>query len=83
MQLGKISREKETITDVYKIGKIVPKISTITVPTEMYDQYNFILQGFLVRYFKISISPYNQYDYFLTKKKLFLSNTGRIQKIRP
>jgi hypothetical protein len=57
MQLGKISREKETITDVYKIGKIVPKISTITVPTEMYDQYNFILQGFLVRYFKISISP--------------------------
>lgn len=34
----------------------------------MYDQYNFILQGFLVRYFKISISPYNQYDYFLTKK---------------
>lgn len=70
MQKGKISREKETLTDVYKIGKVVPKFSTLTVPLEMYDQYNFILQGFLVRYFNISISPYEQYDYFLKEKTL-------------
>lgn len=70
MQKGKISREKDILTDVYKIGKTVPKFSTMTVPLEMYDQYNFVLQGFLVRYFNISISPYKQYDYFLKEKTL-------------
>jgi 4-amino-4-deoxy-L-arabinose transferase-like glycosyltransferase len=68
LQTGKISREKETLSDVYKIGQVVPKFSTITVPEEQYDQYNFVLQGFLVRYFHISISPYKKYDYFLTEK---------------
>ncbi|MBK6361959.1 MAG: glycosyltransferase family 39 protein [Saprospiraceae bacterium] len=68
LQTGKISREKETLSDVYKIGQVVPKFSTITVPEDQYDQYNFVLQGFLVRYFHISISPYKEYDYFLTEK---------------
>ena len=68
LQTGKISREKETLSDVYKIGQVVPKFSTLTVPEDQYDQYNFILQGFLVRYFHISISPYKEYDYFLTEK---------------
>jgi len=70
MQKDKISREEQTLTDVYKIGKVVPKFSTLTVPLEMYDQYNFVLQGFLVRYFNISISPYKEYDYFLKEKTL-------------
>jgi 4-amino-4-deoxy-L-arabinose transferase-like glycosyltransferase len=69
LQKDKISREHATMTDVYQIGKVVPKFSTMTVPLEMYDQYDFILQGFLVRYFNISISPYQQYDYFLKEKK--------------
>ncbi|MBK8151822.1 MAG: hypothetical protein IPK61_01270 [Saprospiraceae bacterium] len=58
MQKGKISREQDIVSDVYKVGSVVPRFSTITVPLEMYDQYDFILQGFLVRYFNISISPY-------------------------
>jgi 4-amino-4-deoxy-L-arabinose transferase-like glycosyltransferase len=69
-QKDKISREREIVTDVYKIGKVVPRFSTMTVPLEMYDQYDFILQGFLVRYFNISISPYKQYEYFLSEKTL-------------
>lgn len=68
MQKGKISREEATLTDVYRIGKLVPRFSTMTVPEEEYDQYNFVLQGFLVRYFNISISPYKEYDYFLREK---------------
>ncbi len=67
---GKIGRDQDIVTDVYEIGKVVPKYSTITVPKEMYNQYDFVLQGFLVRYFNISISPYQEYDYFLTEKKL-------------
>ena len=69
LQIGKISRSNEVVTDVYKIGTIVPKFSTITVPPEMYDQYDFKLQGYLVRYSNISISPYKEYDYFLKEKK--------------
>ena len=37
---------------------------------KMYDQYDFILQGFLVRYFNISISPYQQYRYYLKEKDI-------------
>ncbi len=81
MQKSKISRENETVTDVYKIGKVVPKFSTITVPLEMYDQYDFILQGFLVRYFNISISPYKKYDYYLKEKKMALIQPELYEKI--
>jgi len=67
---NKIEREETIITDVYKIGSEVPKFSTVTVPEEMYDEYDFVLQGYLVRYFNISISPYKMYDYFLKEKSL-------------
>lgn len=67
-QFGKISREKETLSDVYLIGEIVPRFSTITVPDNLYDEYDFILQGFLVRYFNISIDPTRKYKYFLNEK---------------
>jgi hypothetical protein len=45
---GKVSRENETIVDVYAIGKVVPEKSVLTVPSSLYDEYDFILQGFLV-----------------------------------
>lgn len=67
---NKIERQEDIITDVYEIGKVVPKFSTITVPENMYDQYNFELQGYLVRYFNISINPYKEYDYFLKENDL-------------
>lgn len=67
-QIGVISREKEKLSDVYKIGKIVPRFSTLTVPENQYDEYDFVLQGFLVRYFNISIDPSATYKYFLTEK---------------
>jgi 4-amino-4-deoxy-L-arabinose transferase-like glycosyltransferase len=69
-QFGKVSREKEVVADVYEIGKIVPSHSSITVPKVMYDEYNFILEGFLVRYFNISLDPYEMQDYFLTDRSI-------------
>jgi hypothetical protein len=68
LQFGKISREEAILTDVYKIGKVVPVFTTMSVPKEQYDQYNFILQGFLVRHFFISISPEKNLPYFLAEK---------------
>jgi hypothetical protein len=63
-----IEREEMIITDVYEIGKVVPKYSVLTVHESMYDQYNFILQGYLVRYLNVSISPYDNFEYFLKEK---------------
>ncbi len=81
LQKGKIGRDPEIVTDVYKIGAVVPKFSTITVPKEMYNQYDFILQGFLVRYFNISISPMKEYDYFMTEKAKNYPIPSNYQKV--
>ncbi|MBE0638100.1 MAG: glycosyltransferase family 39 protein [Bacteroidales bacterium] len=69
-QYGKVSRERETVADVYEIGKVVPRLSAITVPQEMYSEYNFILEGFLVRYFNISLDPREENEYFMKLKTL-------------
>lgn len=80
-QFGKISREKETLSDVYKIGKVVPRFSTITVPINLYDEYDFILQGFLVRHFNISIDPTKEYKYFLNMKGNIVNIPSEYQKV--
>lgn len=69
-QFGKVSREKEIVADVYAIGKIVPRRTAITVPPEMYYEYNFILEGFLVRYFNISLDPKEENEFFMKLKSL-------------
>lgn len=69
-QVGKISRHEDMVRDVWEIGSYVDAFATITVPEEMYYQYDFVLQGFLVRYHNISISPYKQYKYFLKEKDM-------------
>jgi len=76
-----IEREKEVITDVYKTGEEVPQLSIVTVPDEMYYQYDFILQGYLVRYFNISISPYEEYHYYLKEKTLDVMVPDHYKKV--
>lgn len=66
--VGKISRNEDMIIDIHEIAEIVPNFATLTIPEEMYYQYDFVLQGYLVRYFNISISPYKEYKYYLKKK---------------
>lgn len=67
-KIGGISRDSEIIGDVKEIGKVVPPMSTIGLPEGMYDQYDFILQGYLVRYCHISLDPYTKRTYFITYK---------------
>ncbi len=81
LQKGKFSREQPTMHDVYKIGEVVPKFSAITVPSEMYDEYNFILQGFLVRYFNISLDPYEKHEFFLVEKSMNINIPAHYKKV--
>lgn len=67
-QYGKVSRERDTVADVYEIGKIVPRHSALTCEPDLYDEYNFILEGFLVRYFNISLDPTDYNDFYLKQK---------------
>lgn len=80
MQKGKISRESDTLLDVYTIGKVVPRFSVISVPKTQYDEYDFVLQGFLVRYFNISIDPNPIHDYYLQLKDTKTSVPEGFQK---
>lgn len=67
---GQVNREQDMIHDVYLIGKEVPKFSTVSVPDSMYNEYDFRLHGFLMRYDNVSISPYKRYDYYLIEKNM-------------
>ncbi|HET7817994.1 MAG TPA: glycosyltransferase family 39 protein [Bacteroidia bacterium] len=67
MQKGKISRNKELLQDVYLIGTIVPKYSTVTVEAPTWNDWD--LQCYLIRYFNISLEVDNKKDYFIVSKK--------------
>ncbi len=67
-QYGNVSRERDTVADVYEIGKVVPRQSALTCEPDLYDEYNFILEGFLVRYFNISLDPNEHNDFYLKQK---------------
>ena len=55
MQAGKLKRDRELLHDVYLIGRVVPARSIVTIPKEMWQEWN--LQCYLVRYFNISLDP--------------------------
>lgn len=52
MQIGKTSRDKDMLHDVYMIGEIVPNNTIIQIEKPLYDKYNLIY--YLVRHFNIS-----------------------------
>jgi hypothetical protein len=81
MQVGKISREENLVRDIYQIGTIVPKNTTVTVPHGMYYDNDFVMPGFLMRYDHISISPYKQYKYLLIFKEYTPPDPKHFQKI--
>jgi 4-amino-4-deoxy-L-arabinose transferase-like glycosyltransferase len=65
--IGKTSRDKETLHDVYAIGKVVPKFSVISIPAGLWNDWS--LQCYLMRYSNISLDVSgNQYDFYLKEK---------------
>ncbi|MEA3443408.1 MAG: hypothetical protein U9R19_01635, partial [Bacteroidota bacterium] len=67
-RFGSYGRHKQIIEDVKVFSTIVPKNSVVTIPNEMWDEYNFRFQGYLMRYAYISINPYKLYDYCIVEK---------------
>lgn len=73
MQIGKTSRNKEMLHDVYQIGKIVPSNSTINIDNSMWNEWD--LQCYLIRYYYISLDP-NELtrNYVLLNKNLQMNS---------
>ncbi len=68
LQVGKVSRDKDELHDIYTIGKIVPKYSAMTVARNTWNEWS--LQCYLMRYFNISLDSDVDYKYFLVDTKI-------------
>ena len=68
LQTGKTSRDRDLLHDIYLIGKVVPKQTTVSIPPESWN--NWSLQCYLMRYFNISLDSDYSRDYLLTDKSI-------------
>lgn len=67
--MGKAKRDKEMLQDVYAFGKLIPKGEIVSIPTEMWNDWNF--QTYMVRYNYISLEVEDTTNrYFLIRKDL-------------
>ncbi len=64
-QIGKTSRNKELLHDVYAIGKIVPDHSVVAIPNSADVWNEWDLQCYLIRYYSISIDPNKPHLFYL------------------
>ena len=74
-KVGKISRNKNLISDIYKIGSIVPEKTTISICPANFEDWS--LHAYLMRYFSISLDNKNFRTYYLINKN---SNDSRLIK---
>ncbi len=79
-KIGKISRNKDIINTVNKIGNNIPKGSIITTSKDIYN--NWYLQFYLYRKYNISLN-YNKKPkkYFLTSKNYTTQETKNLKKL--
>lgn len=66
LQIGKTSRDKEILEDIYIIGEQIPRQSIVTTTPELWQNWN--VQCYFMRYFIISLDPGTEYDYFVAPK---------------
>ncbi|OFX34140.1 MAG: hypothetical protein A2X08_03575 [Bacteroidetes bacterium GWA2_32_17] len=74
-KVGKIKRNKNLISDIYKIGSIVPEKTTISICPANFEDWS--LHAYLMRYFKISLDNKNFQLYYLINKN---SNDSTLNK---
>ena len=67
-KIGDSKRDKDLLSDIYKVGKIIPNGDVVAIPPEMYNDYN--LRAYFMRYFNISITCNNRCQYFIKRKDL-------------
>ena len=69
MQIGKTSRDKEMLHDVYLIGHTVKNCSVISIPDNtMWDEWG--LKCYLMRYCNIKLENLKQENYYLLDKSI-------------
>lgn len=79
MQKGKFSRKKKMHHDVYLIGAYVPEQITISIPSEMWNEWD--LQCNFVRYYNISLETSNKKDYFILDRTMHIEIPKEYKKI--
>ncbi len=68
-QIGKAKRDKDLLSDIYVIGKIIPRGEIISIPNEMWNDWS--LAEYFVRYFYISCDGSDKkHNYYLIRKDL-------------
>jgi 4-amino-4-deoxy-L-arabinose transferase-like glycosyltransferase len=69
LQIGNFNRDKDLLTDIYAIGKVVPKGETVSVPRQTWNEWD--MQAYFIRYFYISLdATQNEHTYFIKQKNL-------------
>jgi 4-amino-4-deoxy-L-arabinose transferase-like glycosyltransferase len=66
-ELKEPKRDKEILPDIYRIGKLVPAGEIISIPVDMYNDWN--VKAYLMRNFRISLDERNEQKYFLVRKE--------------
>jgi 4-amino-4-deoxy-L-arabinose transferase-like glycosyltransferase len=79
MQIGKTRRYREVIHDVYEFGKVIPKKSTVSIPEELWNEWD--LQCYLMRYFNISLESGNNKTYYILDKSMKADSTMNFKKV--
>ncbi len=67
-RFGTYQRHHEMIEDVKTFAEIIPENTCVTIPEDMWYEYDFIFQGYLMRYAYVSINPFKNYKYFICEK---------------
>lgn len=63
---GNVSRNAELLHDVYTMGKIMPQRSTVSIPPELWNEWD--LQCYLMRHYHISLEKSENQQFYLTRK---------------
>jgi len=79
MQKGKTSRNKELLHDLYLIGAVAPRQSTISIPSEIWADWD--LQCYLIRYFNISLETGYKNKYLIIDRNIHTDTLTNYKKI--
>ena len=64
--VGKPGRDREKISDIHKIGKVVPEYTVISTGDKICQDWGLL--AYLMRYHKISIDCGTNHDFYLVAK---------------
>lgn len=68
-KIGEAKRDKELLADIYSFGKFIPRGEIVTIPEEMWNDWN--LQTYSIRYNYISLKMADTTNrYFFIRKNL-------------